>query len=182
MRPCRGLLPSWACRQRHWVCDRAVGERCTTESIASIHKLHHWCRDVHTVHKSVEMQSTELRIQFCFSSPLSKKLSCPLASVQSLNPSSYVEPARSKQCYLSHAHMHKRVHTPTQTQADFQALPQLPLNPISAYCDHFSLSCSLQNNEIQRCPSDWRGMIVSAFEKTCWIERGWVKEGRKGLR
>lgn len=72
MRPCRGLLPSWACRQRHWVCDRAVGERCTTESIASIHKLHHWCRDVHTVHKFVEMQSTELRIQFCFSSPFLK--------------------------------------------------------------------------------------------------------------
>lgn len=181
MRPCRGLLPSRACRQRHWVCDRAVGERCTTESIASIHKLHHWCRDVHTVHKicgnAINRTKNPILV---FLTPISKILSRTLSSVQRLNPSSYIEPARWKQCYLPHAHIYKHVHTPTQTQADFKAVPQLPLNPISAYCDHFSLSCSLQNNEIQLFPSDWRGMIVSAFEKTYAGLRGdvWRREGR----
>lgn len=154
MWPCRGLLPSWACRQRHWVCDRAVGERCTTESIASIHKLHHWCRDVHTVHKICGNAISRTKNPILFFLPLSKIRSRTFSSVQRLNPSSYIVPARSKQCYLSHAHMYRCVHSPTQTQAEFKAPPHLLLNPISAYCDHFSLSCSVQNNEIQFSPSN----------------------------
>lgn len=52
-------------------------------------------------------------------------------------------------------------------------------NPISAYCNNFSLSCSLQNNEIQLSPPDWRGMIVSAFEKTYVMSRGSGRGGRR---
>lgn len=71
MRPCRGLLLRRACPQCHWECDRAVGRRHTTESIARIYKLHHWCGTAQTIHTIVSMQSMEIRIPLYFI-PISK--------------------------------------------------------------------------------------------------------------
>lgn len=52
MRPRRSPLLCWACRRCHWVFDKAVGERWTTESLAGIHSLHQQRRDMHTAHET----------------------------------------------------------------------------------------------------------------------------------
>lgn len=120
MRPCRSLLPSWACRQCCWVCDRAVGERCTTESIASIHKLHHWCGDVHTVHKIHRYAINRTKNPIFSTLPPFQNSQCltpALSPAQYLNPSCNIQVywncMEEKQCYLPHAH--SRAHTNTNT-------------------------------------------------------------------
>lgn len=51
MQPCRSLPSSRACRHCCRVCDRAVGERRATVSVAGIHKHQRWCgRTAHKIH------------------------------------------------------------------------------------------------------------------------------------
>lgn len=141
------------------MCGRAVGERRTTESVASVHKLRHCCGAVHTVRTVVPEYAINRKNEESFL-PLPPRLkhSITVFPVQYLNPCRFI--IGYWNCigvggyYLPQARTYKHVHAPTQIQRDYKAPPQPLFNPISAYCDHFSLSCSLQNNEIQLPPSD----------------------------
>lgn len=114
MQPCRSLLQRWACRQCCWMCDRAVGERCTTESIASIHKLYHWCEDLPTVHK-IHRYAINRTKNLIFS-PFSLKyiiLHCA-SPAQYLNPSCNIQAYRNcmeKNRATYHTQTYKHVHT-----------------------------------------------------------------------
>lgn len=174
MQPCRNLPPSWACRQCHWVCDRAVGERSTTESIASTHKLYRWCGQVHIVHKihryAINRNNSPIYFLFFPSLEYCVILSCTISKFKLQYPAQYssnFEDSKDKTVQFN-----KYVNMCMCQKIYYNALPLPLLSPISVCHDNFSLSCSLQNNKTKLSPSDWRRMIVSAFEKTyvAWRE------------
>lgn len=122
MQPCRSLPWSRACRQCCRVCERAVGERRTTESVASIHKHHHWCgRIAHKIHTRA-INTMENTVPPQPRRPILKNLKKEKKQNRSTWPGEHVQPRNR----------------------DSGPAPQCLFNLLSAYCDNISLSCSLQ--------------------------------------
>lgn len=96
------------------MCDRAVGERCTTENIGSIHMLHHWyiqwSGDVYPVHEIHRNAINKTKSSIYFFPPL------PLWDILSfsIHPPQYLDYcSMEKNTVNSHTHMHACVHANT---------------------------------------------------------------------